>query len=333
MGKYLFGVDIGGTTSKIGLFSRETFPAFEGRAIVDTDQKNDGDGILPDINRAISDLIKETGLTMDDVDGIGIGVPGPVVSGDEPGAGYVNGCVNIGWGVKYVAKEFAELSGIKNVSVINDANAAALGEVICGSEKSMAELRGTYRDTCTVFVTIGTGVGGGIVIDGDVVTGAFGAAGEIGHIKVAPQHRMMKELINAGLSPFGDLEYYTSATGIARVAKAVLTAYKDDSMLRQFIDPDAKNVFDAAKSGDGLALRTTDFFFDTLGIGLAAVAAVVDPDMFIIGGGVAGAGDFLLDGLHWAYQDRVFHASHKTQFRLAALGNDAGAIGAAASLL
>lgn len=333
MRKHIIGVDIGGTTAKIGLFSREDFPKVEARTQVKTVTEDNGGKIVPDITDAIFSLLEENTLSIDDLDGIGVGVPGPVINGDKPGTTLVNKCVNLGWGIKDVAKEVKELTGVESVAVINDANAAALGEVICGIDKSIAEKRGTYRNTCAVFVTIGTGVGGGVVMDGDVITGAFGAAGEIGHMKIAPQHRMMKALAGAGLKPFGDLEYYTSATGVARVAKAVLTAYSDESELRKYIDIDAKAVFDAARSGDGLAIRTTDFFFDTLGTGLAAVASVVDPDIFIIGGGVAGAGDFLLDGLHWAYQDRVFHASHETEFRLAVLGNDAGMIGAAASLL
>lgn len=335
MGKYIVGVDIGGTTSKIGVFSREDFPKVEGRTIAETDTKDGGDAILPGINTAVRKLIQEMDLTMDDIDGIGLGVPGPVIRGGKPGATIVNKCVNLNWGVKDVAGEVAEMTGIDNIAVINDANAAALGEVVCGTdEMDYAEKRGTYRNTCAVFVTIGTGVGGGIVVDGDIMTGAFGAAGEIGHMKVAPQHEIMKDIVHAGIKPFGDLEYFVSATGISRVARAVLTAYKDDrSALRDYVDVDAKIIFDAAKGGDGLAIRITDFFFDTLGTGLATIAATLDPDIFIIGGGVAGAGQFLLDGLHWAYQERVFHASRETEFKLAELGNDAGMIGAAASLL
>ena len=332
MRKHVIGIDIGGTTAKIGLFSRDDFPKVEDRISVQTDTSKDGDKILPNISAAISEMLEKDNLSISDIDGIGVGVPGPVINGKEPGTTLVNKCVNLGWGVKDVAGELKKLTGVENIVAINDANAAALGEVICGIDKSIAEKRGTYRDTCAVFVTIGTGIGGGIVMDGDILKGAFGAAGEIGHMKMAPQHRMMKKLVNAGLKPFGDLEYFASATGIARVAKAVITAYPDESELRKYLELDAKAVFDAARSGDGLAIRTTDFFFETLGTGLAAVASVVDPDIFIIGGGVAGAGDFLLDGLHWAYQEKVFHASHETEFRLAVLGNDAGMIGAAAAV-
>ena len=333
MAKYIVGVDIGGTTAKIGLFSLDTFPEIIDRAVTDTDTRDDGDRILTDIVSDIKKLTEKNKISMDDIEGIGLGVPGPVLKGATPGSTIVNRCVNLNWGVRDVAGEVAELVGIDNVKAINDANAAALGEVLCGTDKELAENNGTYSNSCAVFVTIGTGVGGGIVVDGDIMTGAFGAAGEIGHIKIAPQNDMMPKLINAGLRPFGELEYYTSATGVARVARAVLTAYDDHSSLRDYMDVDAKIVFDAAKSGDGLAIRITDFFFDTLALGLAAITAVVDPDMFIIGGGVAGAGDFLLDGLHWAYQDRVFHASRDTEFKLAVLGNDAGMIGAAATLI
>ena len=333
MGKYIVGVDIGGTTSKIGIFSRKDFPEIAGRTIAVTDTNDGGDAILPGIDKAVRGLVKDMGLTMDDIDGIGLGVPGPVIRGGKPGATIVNKCVNLNWGVKDVAGEVSEMTGIENIAVINDANAAALGEVICGTDMEFAKKRGTYKNTCAVFVTIGTGVGGGIIVNGEVMTGAFGATGEIGHMKIAPQHEVMKDIVHAGIKPFGDLEYFVSATGISRVARAVLTAYKEDrSALRDYVDVDAKNIFDAAKGGDGLAIRITDFFFDTLGTGLAAIAATLDPDIFIIGGGVAGAGEFLLDGLHWAYQEHVFHASLETEFKLAELGNDAGMIGAAASL-
>ena len=374
MSKYNIGVDIGGTTVKIGVFDREKASnEILMKTAIPTRTENDGVHILPDIAEAIAVQLEELGADMGDVVKIGVGVPGPVVTDRETGDLLVNKCVNLGWSMLVdVSSELEELTGVKDISVTNDANAAALGEVIAGS----------CRDKTVVVVTLGTGIGGGIVQQGEIMQGAFGAAGEIGHMKVQPQHPLIRELAARpddpdagdqnpvkpgdpdagdqnpvrGLEIFKDLEYYTSAVGIARVAKAALEILPDESVLREGIMagesaadqgdpgaatyqgdqpgadikwPDAKAVMDAAKAGDALAIKITDFFFDTLGLGLANVASVADPDLFIIGGGVAGAGRFLTIGLQEAYRKYVFHASRDTEFRLAVLGNDAGMIGAA----
>ncbi len=359
MSRYLIGVDVGGTTAKIAVFDSEKISEILMKTAVPTRTESDGVHILPDIAEAISVLIEEAGIAMDDIAGIGIGVPGPVVRDKETGESYVNCCVNLNWDRKDVSGELSELTGIGRVVLLNDANAAALGEVICGTSKEIAETRGTYDDMTAVVVTIGTGIGGGIVMNGEVLQGAFGSAGEIGHMKIEPQHPLLGEINSRyGQAPdaaddtiktFGDLEYYASATGIARMAKAALISLPDESSLRALVKDagngavndaaddysavDAKAVFDAAKAGDELAVKVVDFFADTLGTGLAAVSSVIDPDIFIIGGGVAGAGDFLLTRLEAAYRKTVFHASRDAEFRLAVLGNDAGMIGAACALL
>lgn len=354
-GQYLIGVDVGGTTAKIGLFNRNSLSEILVKTAVPTRTENDGVHILPDIAEAISVMVEEGELEMKDIAGIGIGVPGPVIRDQETGNYVVNRCVNLNWGVKDVTDELSALTGVDQIVMVNDANAAALGEVLCGNSLMMAKERGTYHDTVAVVVTIGTGIGGGVVKDGQVHQGAFGSAGEIGHIKTAPQHPLLSRIIKAydegkALTPemrpdaFSDLEYYSSATGIARVACTALDALPDESSLRDLVkqtpegapdysDIDAKAVFDAAKEGDDLSLEVVDLFADTLGIGLGAVAAVIDPDVFIIGGGVAAAGDFLLSKLIKAYRSHVFHASSETQIELAVLGNDAGMIGAACALL
>ena len=343
--QYLIGVDVGGTTAKIGLFRGSRLSDFVMKTAVPTRTDNDGAHILPDIAEKISVMLEEAGISLDEIAGIGIGVPGPVIRDEETGDYLVNHCVNLNWGVKDVTAELSELTGVKKVVMLNDANAAALGEVVCGTSMRMAETRGTYHEMTAVVVTIGTGIGGGVVVDGEVVNGAFGAAGEIGHMKSAPQHPLMERLASAyadgrgkaypHLEPFQDLEYYTSATGIARVAVCALDALPDESSLRDMMmsNIDAKAVFDAAKEGDDLALQVVDLFADTLGTGLAAISSVIDPDVFIVGGGVAAAGDFLLSRLIKAYRSRVFHASRETEIRLAVLGNDAGMIGAACALL
>ena len=266
---------------------------------------------------------------------MGIGVPGPVVTGDHAGQTYVNRCVNLGWGVKDVGSEMAALTGINRVEVINDANAAALGEIFCGSVQDMAEAIGTYRKITAVMVTIGTGVGGGIVRDGQVVRGAFGCCGEIGHIKMTPQHPFFKELRDAGsgIAEFEDYEYYASASGIIRIAEEAAAVLPGKSVLKETREPGAKAVFDAARAGDELALKVREAYFDVFGQGLATVASAIDPDVFIIGGGVSGEGTLLLEGIRSTYRKYVFHGSSETDFRLAVLGNDAGMIGCAAPLL
>ncbi|MBQ3281770.1 MAG: ROK family protein [Eubacterium sp.] len=349
MSRYNIGVDIGGTTVKIGVFDRDMAAnKILMKKAIPTRTENGGVHILPDIAEAVALMLEECGAGMDDVEKIGVGVPGPVVRDRESGDMLVNGCVNLGWSeLVDISAELGELTGVSDISVTNDANAAALGEVIAGS----------CRDKTVAVITIGTGIGGGIVQSGEIMEGAFGAAGEVGHMKIQPQHEMIKTLARrqpadegkagegaadavdagdsegagaqAGLEIFKDLEYYTSAVGIARVAKAALDLLPDESVMREAEAVDAKCVMDAAKAGDKLALKVTDFFFDTLGYGLATIASVIDPDMFIIGGGVAGAGQFLSDGLQAGYRKYVFHASRDTEFRLAVLGNDAGMIGAA----
>ena len=356
MDRYLIGVDIGGTTAKIGLFSGNRLSEILVRKVVPTRTDNGGVHMLPYIAEAIAVIAEEEEIEMSDIEGIGIGVPGPVIRDDETGDFLVNRCVNLNWGVKNVSEELSELTGVEKVVMLNDANAAALGEVACGTNMMIAQERGTFHDTTAVVITIGTGIGGGIVMDGEVVQGAFGSAGEIGHMKVAPQHPLLVRIEEAydrgeAATPemrpdtFQDLEYYTSATGIARIASAALDALTDESSLRELVtkDPetgapdysaiDAKAVFDAAKEEDQLSLQVVDLFADTLGTGLAAVSSVIDPDTYIIGGGVAAAGDFLLSRLVNAYQMTVFHASKDTELKLAVLGNDAGMIGAACSLL
>lgn len=335
MNEYLIGVDIGGTTAKIGFFDRDNISEFIIKNAVPTRTDSNGVHILPDIAEEIAVLAEEAGIRMEDVQGIGIGVPGPVITDKETGHFLVNHCVNLHWGLKDVSGELSELTGIDRVVLLNDANAAALGEVICGTNRMLAEESGSYQDMTAVVITIGTGIGGGVVIDGEVMQGAFGAAGEIGHMKVAPQHPLLNEIISADpdvISAFEDLEYYTSATGIARVASAALKVLPYDSVMRD-MTVDARTVFDAAKGGDELALKVVDLFADTLGTGLAAVSSVIDPHTYIVGGGVAAAGDFLLSRLDAAFKRSVFHASKDAVVRLAVLGNDAGMIGSACALL
>lgn len=354
----LLGVDLGGTTAKLGLFRSRTEnaparvlrPELLARMSIPTRTEDEGRLVIPDIAEAAQTLAAKAGLSLSDIDGIGIGVPGPVLEKNEKGFPVV-GCVNLGWTeTRYLDAQLRELTGIEHIYVCNDANAAGLGELYFGgSPQDAADASAesaAQTASSAVMVTLGTGVGGGVIREGRVVTGAFGAAGEIGHMPMRLAHPFLQQLSekNPDLRADGDLEYYASATGVARIATAALRTFDkksalqelgEDSLLRRFdeCELEARHVFDAAKDGDKLALAVTDFFFDILGQGLATIASVMDPELFIIGGGVAAAGEFLLDGVRSSYRRQVFHASRGTAFRLATLGNDAGLLGPLVPLL
>lgn len=312
MKEYGFGADLGGTTIKMGLF--KTDGTLLDKWEIPTDTSDQGSNILQDIAATVHSKMVEKGLTKDMVEGIGIGVPGAV-----DGHGVVNKAVNLGWGVVPVEQELQELSGMK-VKAGNDANVAALGENWMGSGKGYHSL---------VMVTLGTGIGGGIIIDGKIVRGANGAGGEIGHMIVNDQ-----ELEACNCGHYGCIEQYASATGIARMARRAMATTTSDSKLRAFGDGvNAKNVFDCAREGDKLACEVVEDVCNLLGGTLAKVGCVVNPDVFVLGGGVSKAGQILLDYLQEPFRSQVFHACSETPIVLASLGNDAGIYGAVRMLL
>lgn len=311
MMEYVFGIDLGGTTVKLGLFTVDG--ALTDKWEIPTRTANGGKQILPDIAASIREKLEERGISPQQVGGVGLGVPGAVAE-----ERYVDPCVNLnGWGGD-VAGRLADLCGWE-VKVVNDANAAALGEMWLGGGKGCSSV---------VFVTLGTGVGGGIVVDGRLLSGAHGAGGEIGHIKVDPS-----ETIPCGCGKKGCLEQYTSATGIVRKARELLAEVEEPSALRRCETVTAKDVFTHAKDGDGLAMEVVEFFADRLGRGLACVSCVCDPQVFVIGGGVSAAGQIILDLVSEAFRKYAFPASEGTEFVLATLGNDAGIYGAARLML
>lgn len=311
MGKLCFGVDLGGTTVKMGLFT------VEGALLSDweitTRKDNNGAYILDDIAASIKEKIESESIDSADVVGIGIGVPGPVTP-----TGVVKGCVNLGWGDTPVEESLKDKTGFM-VKAGNDANVAALGELWQGGGKGYDSL---------VMVTLGTGVGGGIVIDGKIVTGTHGAAGELGHMGVVYDET---DYCNCGKK--GCLEQVASATGIVKVTKRLLAADERESSLRSIEELTAKDVFDEAKKGDALALEAVDKLGEYLGIALGHLACVVDPDVFIIGGGVSKAGDFLINAIEKFYVEKAFVQCRKTPIKLATLGNSAGIYGAAKLVL
>ena len=309
MAKYIYGIDIGGTTVKMGLFD-EKGDMLEKWEIV-TRKENNGENILPDIVKSIKEKNSEKSIETDDILGIGMGVPGPITED-----GRVLKCANLGWGIFSVADEMSKLTGVKKVKVGNDANVAALGEQWRGGGRGFDNI---------VMVTLGTGVGGGIIMNGKILTGKNGAAGEIGHITVNP-----KETLTCGCGCKGCLEQYSSATGVIRLAKERLEASDKPSELRKFADDEigGKEVFDAYKAGDELAAEAVDEFAAYLGMGLGNVASVVDTQAFVIGGGLSKNGPIVIELIKKQYEKNVMFALKNTEFRLAELGNDAGMYGA-----
>lgn len=311
MKKYGFGVDVGGTTIKMGFF--ETSGKLIDKWEIKTDTSNGGENILSDIAKAIDNKLAQEGISKNDVQGVGVGVPGPVNS-----KGIVHKCVNLGWGVFNVEEELASLTGLK-VKAGNDANVAALGEMWQGAGKGSEDM---------VMVTLGTGVGGGIIVDGKVIAGANGAGGEIGHITVNNDEI---EACNCG--QYGCLEQYTSATGIVRMAKRKLAKTDEETSLRAVEELSAKTIFDEAKKGDKIAGELVEELGKILGGTLSNIAAVTNPEVIVIGGGVSKAGQILIDTIHKHFTESVFHACKDTRFVLAGLGNDAGMYGCVKMLL
>ncbi len=310
MSQYVFGVDVGGTTVKMGLFE------INGKLLdkweIPTRTANGGEAILPDVAAGIQKKMQENGLEKKEVCGVGIGVPGPV---DAKGTVHV--AVNLGWGVFNISETLSKLLDGMEVKAGNDANVAALGEMWKGGGQG-------YKNM--VAVTLGTGVGGGIIVNGEILSGAAGAGGEIGHIHVEDD-----EEDSCNCKNHGCLEQYASATGVVRLAKRKLQG-NEASVLREG-ELSAKAVFDAVKAGDKVAIWIAEQFGYYLGKGLAAVAGVVNPEAFVIGGGVSKAGEVLFEYIKPYYEKYVFHASKDVDFKLATLGNDAGIYGAAKMVL
>ena len=308
--KYCFGVDIGGTTVKLGLFTTEG--EIVDKWEIKTRTENQGEAVLPDIAAALNEKLEEKQIPKDEVEGIGVGVPAPVDS-----EGVVQNTANLGWGYKEVKREMEELSGMR-AEIGNDANVAALGEMWLGAGKGRKNI---------VMVTLGTGVGGGIIIDGKPLVGAHGAGGEIGHLCVN-----YEETDHCGCGNTGCLEQYASATGITRLANIRLAKDDAKSVLREQ-EVSAKTVFDAVKAGDAVAKEIAEEFGKYLGHAMANLAAVADPSAIVIGGGVSKAGEVLIEYVEKNFKERAFFANKDIEFVLATLGNDAGICGAAKLIL
>lgn len=313
MKPYAFGVDIGGTTVKLGLFS--TDGSLLEKWEIPTRTENGGAQVLPDIARSITAKLTERDLSAGQVEGIGIGVPGPV------DAGYtVNKCVNLGWGVFNVKARMNELlPSIPNVAAGNDANVAALGELWRGGGKGRQS---------AVMLTLGTGVGCGVVLGGKIVAGAHGGAGEVGHMTVN-----VHETIRCSCGKYGCLEQYASANGLVRMAKVMLAECGQPSRLRDVEEFTAKDICDLAREGERMALDIVDRCCDYLGRAMSYVSCAIDPDIYIIGGGMSRAKEVITIPTRRYYKKYAFHVSADTGVVTAELGNDAGIYGCVRMLL
>ena len=292
--RYGFGVDLGGTTVKIAFFTEngEMLTKWE----IPTETDNAGERILPDIAAAVLGYLEKENIPKADILGIGIGVPGPVDA-----KGFVPACDNLGWRNINVVEKLQSLTGLP-VKAGNDANMAALGEC----------WKGSGCDNM-VLVTLGTGVGGGIIINGKPLVGRNGAAGEIGHLVMDRE-----ETLVCGCGKKGCAEQYCSATGLVRMAKDFATA---------------KDVFDAANAGSENAQTVLEKYYARLAELIANVCIVLNPEKVVIGGGVSKAGQVLPDGIARHFAKYIYHSSRHVEFALATLGNDAGAYGAFKLLL
>lgn len=305
--KRYFGVDIGGTEIKFGAFDTEG--ELLEKWFVLTDLKEGGRNIIPSVAQSIRSYAVRNDICECDIAGIGLGIPGPVDKN-----GYVKTCVNLFW------KEFSPVEELQRrfpqtkIAAGNDANVAALGEYYKGAGRDYESM---------MLVTLGTGVGGGIVLDGQILLGAHGLSGEIGHINGG-----VPETEHCNCGNTGCIDQFASATGIVRVMKKLLADSDTESLLRRRTEISAKTVCDAAKRGDALAQECIDLCMGALGTGLAYFTHALDPAVYVIGGGVSGAGDILLQAIQRAYEEKLFLIGEGAPLRLAELGNDAGITGA-----
>ena len=312
MSKKCIGVDVGGTTVKLGLFEIDGTVLDKWEIV--TRKEDNGKNIIPDIAASINAKLKEKNIARADFTGAGMGVPGPVM--DD---GYVEKCVNLGWEDVNPAKELSSLLDGVPVKLGNDANVAALGEMWQGGGKGYSSL---------AAITLGTGVGAGIILEEKIVNGSKGMGGEVGHITVNPDE---PDCCNCGAR--GCLEQYASATGIVKEAKRALVKSDAPSALRNIENFSCKDVLDAAKAGDSVAEAVVDGCMTYLARVMQQVSYICDPQVFVIGGGVSKAGQYIIDVISKKYNSFATLKEEKAKIALATLGNDAGIYGAARLIL
>lgn len=318
MSKKIIGIDLGGTSVKLAILTTEG--EIQEKWSIKTNILDEGSHIVPDIIDSIQQRFESHGLTKDDFLGVGMGSPGVV----DSEAGTVIGAYNLNWKTLQLVKEQFETALGLPFFIDNDANVAALGEQWVGAGNNNPNV---------VFMTLGTGVGGGVIAAGNLIRGVKGAGGELGHITVD-----FDEPFACTCGKKGCLETVASATGIVNLSRRYADQYAGDAKLKQMIDDGqdvtAKDVFDLAKEGDDLALIVYRHFSEYLGVACANIAAVLNPAYIVLGGGVSAAGEFLLDGVRKVFAENSFpQIKESTEIVLATRGNDAGVLGAASLVL
>jgi glucokinase len=312
--KWIVGVDLGGTTTKLAFIN--TYGEIIHKWEILTDKEEDGKYIVINIAKAIDQKLQELDLTKDKLIGIGMGAPGPV----DTKTGVIYNAVNLGWNTHFPLRDMLEVETSLQAVIDNDANCAALGEMWKGAGNGAKDL---------VCITLGTGVGGGVIANGQIVQGVSGAAGEIGHITSVPVNGAR---CNCGKT--GCLETIASATGIVRIATNMLENDTSSGELMGIYQKEghvsAKNVFDAARNGDKIANSVIEEVSFYLGLALANIANTLNPEKMVLGGGVSKAGQILLNPIKENFGKYSFpRVKESTEIAIATLGNDAGVIGAA----
>lgn len=315
--KKIIGIDLGGTTAKFAILNQQG--EVQAKWSIETDISNEGINIVPNMIESIKQQLELSQLSTEDFMGIGMGSPGTVNRAD----GTVIGAYNLNWKTLQPIRQQIEAAFGLPFFIDNDANVAALGEQWVGAGNNEPDV---------AFITLGTGVGGGLISDGNLLHGAMDAAGEIGHLTIETNGYACT------CGKKGCLEQYTSATGIVRMARDMADAFTDSSQLKRQIESeqvvDAKMVFDLAKAGDELANQVVDRAAVYLGIALGNVANLLNPSTIVLGGGVSKAGQFLADKVTKEIQPFLFPTIREvTKIKIAELGNDAGVIGAASLVL
>ena len=312
MDKKIIGIDLGGTTAKFAIMTADG--EIQQKWSIETNILDDGSHIVPDIIESINHHLNLYGMKPEDFIGIGMGTPGSV----DIQAGTVIGAYNLNWTTLQPVKEQIETgTGIK-FAIDNDANVAALGERWKGAGENNPDV---------VFMTLGTGVGGGIIAAGNLLHGVAGCAGEIGHVTVDPEGFMCT------CGKRGCLETVSSATGVVRVARTMAEEYAGDSELKKQLDDgqdiSSKDVFEAAQADDPFALMVVDKVCFYLGLACGNLGNTLNPDSIVIGGGVSAAGEFLRSRVENYFREFTFpQVTNSTKIKLAQLGNEAGVIGA-----
>ncbi|KGR72232.1 ROK family glucokinase [Streptococcus phocae subsp. salmonis] len=314
MTRKLLGIDLGGTTVKFGVLTLDG--EVQEKWAIETNVLDGGKHIVPDIIASLKHRLEMYGLTQDNFVGIGMGSPGAV----DRDSNTVTGAFNLNWkGTQEVGSVIEKELGIP-FAIDNDANVAALGERWVGAGENNPDV---------VFMTLGTGVGGGIIADGNLIHGVAGAGGEIGHIIVEPQNGFL-----CTCGSYGCLETVASATGVVKVARLLAESYEGDSPIKAAIDNGdtvtSKDIFMAAESGDAFADSVVEKVSYYLGLASANISNILNPDSVVIGGGVSAAGEFLRSRIEKYFMTFTFpQVKQSTKVKIAELGNDAGIIGAA----